>query len=33
MEQYFVEASQPNPPHRDAGYFGTKVIGPPLKTT
>lgn len=33
MEQYFVEVSQPNPPQRDPAYFGTKVLGPPLKTT
>lgn len=33
MEQYFVELGQPNAPHRDGAYFGTKVLGPPLKTT
>lgn len=33
IEQYFVESAQPSPLHRDAAYFGVKVLGPPLKTT
>lgn len=33
MEQYFLDMATPNPVHRDPAFYGTKVLGPPLKTT
>ena len=33
MEQYFLDVAHPNPTPRDSAFYGTKVLGPPLKTT
>ncbi|GGA61744.1 hypothetical protein GCM10011507_11620 [Edaphobacter acidisoli] len=33
MEQFFIDRARPNPINRDAGFYGGKVLGPPLKTT